>query len=255
MDFECIIITLGFFAFCGGFIDSAVGGGGLIQLPALLHAMPNHSLATLFGTNKVAALAGNISSIFTYARKIKIVWIILLPMAASAVVFSYLGAFFTAIIARELMEYVVFFILVFMAIYTFIKKDLGQTQSTIKHTTRNILLGIVLGGLIGFYDGAFGPGSGSILLFVFVRFFGFDFLNASASAKLVNLGTFSSALVFFIPNGNVLWATAGVIALFNIAGAIAGTFLSLRYGSGLIRIFFLALLVFLISRMGISIFL
>jgi len=115
-------------------------------------------------------------------------------------------------------------------------------------------LGIFFGGLIGFYDGVFGPGSGSLLLFVFVKFFGFDFLNASASAKLVNLGTFSAALIFFVPSGNVLWIVGSVVAACNIAGSLTGVFLALRYGSGFIRIFFLILLVFLIGRMGLTIF-
>jgi uncharacterized membrane protein YfcA len=90
---------------------------------------------------------------------------------------------------------------------------------------------------------------------MFVRVFGFDFLNASASAKLVNLGTFLAALVFFIPSGNVLWKIGGVVAICNIAGSVSGVFLALRYGSGFIRIFFLILLLFLIGRMGVSLFL
>ncbi len=90
--------------------------------------------------------------------------------------------------------------------------------------------------------------------FVFVKFFGFDFLNASASAKLVNLGTFSAALMFFVPSGNVLWTVGGVVAICNIAGSLTGVFLALRYGSGFIRIFFLVLLLFLIGRMGLTIF-
>ena len=120
--------------------------------------------------------------------------------------------------------------------------------------TREILLGITLGSFIGFYDGVFGPGSGSLLLFAFVKYFGFDFLNASASAKLINLGTFAAALLFFIPSGHVLWMVGGVVGICNVAGAITGVFLALRYGSGFIRVFFLILLLFLIVRMGISIF-
>jgi len=255
MDIDHIIIALGFFAFCGGLIDAAVGGGGLVQLPALLHALPNYSLATLFGTNKIAALAGNISSMFTYARKIKIVWPLLLPTMLSASIFAFLGAFSVSIIPKRIMDPVVLVILVSMATYTFLKKDLGRHQSNIKCGKKEIFLGILLGGAIGFYDGAFGPGSGSLLLFIFVRYFGFDFLNASASAKLVNLGTFSAALVFFIPSDNVLWAVGGVIAVCNIAGSITGVFLSLRYGSGFIRIFFLVLLLFLIGRMVAAILL
>ena len=124
----------------------------------------------------------------------------------------------------------------------------------IKILGKNYYFAEMIGGLIGFYDGVFGPGSGSLLLFIFVKFFGFDFLNASASAKLVNLGTFSAALMFFVPSGNVLWTIGGVVALCNMAGSLTGVFLALRYGSGFIRIFFLILLIFLIGRMGLSLF-
>lgn len=254
MDIENILIALGFFAFCGGLIDAAVGGGGLVQLPALIHALPQYSLATVFGTNKFAVLAGTLSSIFTYLKRIKIVWVLMLPTMISAFIFAFLGAMSVSFIPKELMKYIVFFLLVVMAIYTFIKKDLGHTHSYIQCSKREILLGIFFGALIGFYDGVFGPGSGSFLLFLFVKCFGFDFLNASASAKLVNLGTFSASLLFFIPAGHVLWNIGVIVAVCNIAGSILGSFLALRYGSGFIRIFFLILLVFLIGRMGVSIF-
>lgn len=252
MDYEYTLIALGFFAFCGGLIDAAVGGGGLVQVPALLHALPQYSLATVFGTNKLAVLAGNCSSIFSYTRKIKIAWKLLLPTLASAYVFALLGAFSVSLVPKALMEPVVFVVLIVMAVYTFIKKDLGRVYAQMQYGVRDVLLGALFGGLIGFYDGVFGPGSGSLLLFLFVKVFGFDFLNASASAKLVNLGTFSAALLFFIPSGNVLWAIGGLVAVCNIAGSVTGAFLALRYGSGFIRVFFLILLLFLIGRMGIS---
>lgn len=255
MQIEYAMVALGFFAFCGGMIDAAVGGGGLVQVPALLQALPQYSLSTVFGTNKLAVLAGNISSIFSYLKKIKIVWRLMLPTMASAFVFSFLGALSVSLVPKAIMEYFVFFILVAMAIYTFAKKDLGRVHSNVQCGTREVLLGIFFGGLVGFYDGVFGPGSGSLLLFIFVKYFGYDFLNASASAKLINLGTFSAALLFFIPSGHVLWAIGGWVAVCNMAGALTGTFLALRYGSGLIRILFLFLLVFLIGRMGLSILL
>jgi uncharacterized membrane protein YfcA len=254
MDLEHALIALGFFSFCGGLIDAAVGGGGLVQLPALLHALPQHSLATVFGTNKLAVLAGNFFSIFSYLKRIKIIWKLMLPTMVSAFIFAFIGALSVALIPKRLMEYIVFFVLISMAGYTFVKKDLGMASFHTHCGTREVLLGVFFGGVIGFYDGVFGPGSGSLLLFVFVRYFGFDFLNASASAKLVNLGTFSAALIFFIPSGNVLWAIGGVIALCNIAGSLTGVFLALRYGSRFIRIFFLILLTFLIGRMGLAIF-
>jgi uncharacterized membrane protein YfcA len=252
MDYEYTLVALGFFAFCGGLIDAAVGGGGLVQVPALLHALPQYSLATVFGTNKLAVLAGNLSSVLSYTKRIDIVWRLLLPTLISAFMFALLGAFSISLVPKALMEPVVLVVLIVMAVYTFIKKDLGRVHTTIRCGTKEVLLGVFFGGVIGFYDGVFGPGSGSLLLFFFVKIFGFDFLNASASAKLVNLGTFSAALLFFIPTGNVLWAIGGVVAICNIAGSLTGAFLALRYGSGFIRVFFLILLLFLIGRMGAS---
>lgn len=254
MDIEPVFIALGFFAFCGGLIDAAVGGGGLVQLPALMHALPQYSLATVFGTNKLAVLAGTFSSFFSYMQRIKIVWALLLPTMLAAFVFAFFGAMSVAYIPKALMQYAVFFLLIVMAVYTFIKKDLGKLHTQIQCGKKQIMLGIGFGALIGFYDGVFGPGSGSFLLFLFVKVFGFDFLNASASAKLVNLGTFSASLLFFIPSGHVLWMIGGMVALCNIAGSVCGTFLALRYGSGFIRIFFFILLLFLIGRMGLEIF-
>lgn len=254
MDVEHAVLALGFFAFCGGLIDAAVGGGGLVQVPALLHALPQYSLATIFGTNKLAVLAGNISSISGYLKRIKIRWNLMLPTMLAAFLFSFLGALSVSLVPKRLMEIVVFFILIVMAIYTFMEKKLGLAGKDRHFGKKDICLGVFFGSLIGFYDGVFGPGSGSLLLFIFVKVFGFDFLNASASAKLVNLGTFSAALIFFIPSGNVLWAIGGIVALCNMAGALTGVFLALRYGSSFIRVFFLILLVFLIGRMGVNIF-
>lgn len=254
MTYDTALLMLGFFAFCGGLIDAAVGGGGLVQIPALLHALPQHSITTVLGTNKLAVWAGTVSAIFRYVNKIKFVWKLLIPTMLSAFIFAFVGAMTVAHIPKQFMTYLVFFLLIIMAIYTFLKKDLGAHSTYIKCGHKDILVGIFFGGLIGFYDGVFGPGSGSFLLFLFVKVFGFDFLNASASAKIVNIGTFSSALLFFIPTGHVLWEIGLMIAVCNVMGALVGVFLALRYGSQFIRIFFLFLLVFLIIRMGLSIF-
>ncbi|EFF82023.1 hypothetical protein HMP0015_2498 [Acinetobacter haemolyticus ATCC 19194] len=251
---ETTLIILGLFAFCGGLIDAAVGGGGLVQIPALLHALPQHSIATVLGTNKLAVWAGTASSFFRYVNKVKFVWKLLIPTMLSAFVFAFIGAMSIAHIPKQFMTYSVLFLLIIMAVYTFLKKDLGAYSTNIKCGHKEIFLGIVFGGVIGFYDGIFGPGSGSFLLFLFVKVFGFDFLSASASAKVVNLGTFSAALLFFIPTGHILWEIGLIIAFCNILGSFVGVFLALHYGSQFIRIFFLILLIFLIIRMGISVF-
>lgn len=254
MMYDTTLITLGFFAICGGLIDATVGGGGLIQIPALLHALPQQSISTVFGTNKLAVWAGTFSSIFRFINKINFVWKLLIPTMISSFIFAYMGAMSVAYIPKQLMNYIVFLLLIIMAIYTFLKKDLGTHHTYVKCGKKEVLLGIFFGGLIGFYDGVFGPGSGSFLLFLFIKVFGFDFVNASASAKVVNIGTFSSALLFFIPTGHVLWKIGVLVAICNIIGSLLGVFLTLRYGSRFIRVFFLILLTFLIIRMAINMF-
>lgn len=176
----------------------------------------------------------------------------MLPMMISAFIFSFGGAFSASRVPKALMEYLVLVVLIVMAVYTFAKKDLGKTHHSTEDRKEDAALSVGFGAVIGFYDGVFGPGSGSILLFVFVKYFGFDFLNASASAKIINLGTFTAALIFFIPSGNVLWAVGGLVAVCNMAGSLSGAFLALRYGSNLVRVLFLVLLVFLIGRMAIT---
>ena len=256
VDFDLfLLISIGFFAFCGGLIDAAVGGGGLIQLPALLHAFPQHALATVFGTNKIAAISGTISSALAYFKKVRISWALILPTMFAAFIFAFLGAMSVSFIPKEPMRYLVFFLLIIMAIYTFCKKDLGQIHTTLHAGKKEIFLGMLAGAVIGYYDGIFGPGTGSFLLFMFVKVFAFDFLHASASAKLVNVATNAAAILFFVPTGHVLWMIGLTLAMCNILGSLAGTALALRYGSGFIRIFFLLLLIFLIGRMGYDLFL
>ena len=254
MEYQNILFTIGFFAFCGGLIDAAVGGGGLVQLPALMHAFPKHSLATVFGTNKIIAMAGTVSSALAYFKKVTINWKLIIPTMLAAFIFSFFGAMSVSLIPKELMRYIVFFLLIIIAIYTFAKKDLGQIHTVLQTGKKEIAIGIFFGAMIGFYDGIFGPGTGSFLLFLFVKVFAFDFLNASASAKLVNVATNIAAMFFFIPTGHVIWTAAAILAVCNILGAMTGTALALRYGSGFIRIFFLFLLVFLIGRMGYDLF-
>ena len=254
MEYQSILFTIGFFAFCGGLIDAAVGGGGLVQLPALMHAFPKHSLATVFRTNKIIAITDTVSSALAFFNNVTINLKLIIPTMLAAFIFSFFGAMSVSLIPKELMRYIVFFLLIIIAIYTFAKKDLGQIHTVLQTGKKEIAIGIFFGAVIGFYDGIFGPGTGSFLLFLFVKVFAFDFLNASASAKLVNVATNIAAMFFFIPTGHVIWTAAVILAVCNILGAMTGTALALRYGSGFIRIFFLFLLVFLIGRMGYDLF-
>ncbi|MPN13692.1 putative membrane transporter protein YfcA [bioreactor metagenome] len=139
-------------------------------------------------------------------------------------------------------------LLIFAAAYTLWKKDFGQLHRPAHSGHRELLYAVLLGGVIGFYDGFFGPGTGSFLIFLFIRFFGFDFLHASAGAKVVNVATNVAALAFFVPAGHLLLGLAVGMALANVAGSATGTWLALRHGSGFIRIVFLLVVGVLIAR-------
>jgi uncharacterized membrane protein YfcA len=227
-------------AFLAGAIDAVVGGGGLIQIPALFAVHPGESPATLFGTNKCASVVGTSNAAWRYARRVAMPWRTILPAAAAAFAFSYVGAAAVAWLPKDAVRPLILGLLVFAAVYTLKRKDFGQSHAPAHSGHRELLYAALLGGAIGFYDGFFGPGTGSFLIFLFVRFFGFDFLHASAAAKVVNVATNLAAIAYFLPAGYVLPLLAAVMAAANVAGSVIGTRLALRHGSGFIRQVFLA---------------
>jgi hypothetical protein len=226
-------------AFAAGLIDAVVGGGGLIQIPALFSILPQAQPATIFGTNKLASIFGTASAALRYARRIDVPWRAALPAALSAFILSYFGAMTVALLPKEWLRPLVLVLLVIVTIYTYVRKDLGARDQGRHHGRRDMLLALLFGGVVGFYDGFFGPGTGSFLVFMFVRLFGLDFLRASVSAKIVNAATNLSALLFFGANGHVLVAIGLVMALFNIGGAQVGSHLAIRHGAGFVRRAFL----------------
>ncbi|MBU1364097.1 MAG: TSUP family transporter [Gammaproteobacteria bacterium] len=240
-------------AFFAGMVDAVVGGGGLIQIPVLLSAFPQTAIPTLFGTNKVASIAGTGASLWSYARAVRIPWRLVLPATAAALLGAWLGAAVVAWIPREAMRPLVVVMMLAVAIYTFLRKNLGQEET---HEARpgDIWRGALFGLVIGFYDGFFGPGTGSFLIFGFVRVFGLDFIRASASAKVVNFATNLSAIGFFASHGPILWAVGLTMAACNLAGAYVGTHLALKHGAGFIRKAFLGVVSVLIVKQLVEIF-
>ena len=235
-------------ALLAGAIDAVVGGGGLIQIPALFAVHPGEPAATLFGTNKCASVVGTANATWRYARRVSMPWRTILPAAAAAFAFSYAGAAAVAWLPKDAVRPLILALLVFAAVYTLKRKDFGQAHAPAHAGHRELIYATLLGGVIGFYDGFFGPGTGSFLIFLFVRFFGFDFLHASAGAKVVNVATNLAALAYFVPNGYWLPLLAAAMAAANLGGSMAGTWLALRYGSGLIRRIFLLVVGVLIVR-------
>lgn len=235
-------------ALFAGFIDAVVGGGGLIQVPALFTALPGELPATIFGTNKLSSIFGTSSAAWRYARRVEMPWRATLPAALAAFGCSYLGAMAVAWLPRDLLRPLILVLLVGAAVYTFWRKDFGALHRPCCVAGRGFAVALAIGGAIGFYDGFFGPGAGSFLIFLFIRFFGFDFLHASASAKIVNVATNFAALCYFAPNGYLLPVLGIAMAVFNIFGSMAGTHLSLRHGSGFVRKVFLLVVGVLIVK-------
>lgn len=238
-------------ALLAGFVDAVAGGGGLIQVPALFAALPKESPATLFGTNKLASIFGTSHAARRYLREVDMNWAIAIPIALSAFVFSFAGAAVVAWLPKEVVRPLVLVLLVAVAIYTWLRPDFGRQQSKPPVAARHVLpVAILAGALLGFYDGFFGPGAGSFMIFAFVRLFGMDFLHASATAKIVNAATNAGAILLFAPTGHMLWALGLGMALCNIAGAQVGSRLAIRHGSGFVRVVFLTMTTLLIAKIG-----
>lgn len=251
---SAVLVSLALAALAAGMIDAVVGGGGLIQIPALFTALPGESAASLFGTNKFSSVFGTSNAAWRYASRVRMPWRTTLPAAIAAFVFSYLGAMAVAWLPREVLRPMILILLVGAAAYTFRYKDFGAVHRP-QHAGRiEFSYALIAGGIIGFYDGFFGPGTGSFLIFLFIRFFGFDFLHASAAAKVVNVATNLAALAYFVPNGYLLPAIAVLMAVFNVLGSLAGSHLALRYGSGFVRQIFLLVVSALILRFAYDTF-
>lgn len=233
------LAILAFASLFAGFIDSVVGGGGLIQIPAIFSVLPKELPATLFGTNKIASVFGTSNAAWRYARQVAMPWRTTLPAALAAFACSYLGAMSIAWLPREILRPMILILLIGAAAYTFWRKDFGTIHAPLQRGRREFFLALIVGSVIGFYDGFFGPGTGSFLIFLFVRFFGFDFLHASAAAKIVNVATNLAAIGYFVPNGYYIPLLAAIMATANVGGSFIGTHLALRHGSGFVRQIFL----------------
>lgn len=243
-------VVLGCAAFMAGLVDAVVGGGGLIQLPALFSVMSRELPATLLGTSKLASVFGTTTAAVNYARRVRVAWSAAAPAAAAAFVLSFAGAYTVTRVPADFVRALLPLILLAVAIYTFRKKDLGSVHAPAHSGMNERLAAIAMGAVIGFYDGFFGPGTGSFLIFLYVRFFGFDFLSASAAAKVVNVACNVSALLWFGYSGHLLWQLGLVMGVCGIVGSLVGTRLALKHGSGFVRKLFLVVVGLLIVKTG-----
>lgn len=248
------LLALAALSFTAGFIDSVVGGGGLIQIPALLIAMPSEPLPTLLGTNKIAALSGTSVAAVQYSKRIKFDYRILLIISVFAFVASFCGAKAVSFINTDTLKPLILVILILIAVYTFIKKDLGSVQTKELTLNKQLIYGSLIGIIVGFYDGFFGPGTGSFFVLGFVVILGFEFVKASAYSKVINCMTNLSALIVFLREGNYLLPIAILMAVCNITGNVIGSRIALKRGNGFVRIIFLLIVSLMILRYGYDIY-
>jgi uncharacterized membrane protein YfcA len=233
-----------------GFVDAMAGGGGLIQLPALIVGLPNKELPLILGTNKVPSIFGTTAAARNYFKNIKPDIPLTLSMMGPAFIGSMGGASLAAAVPKDFFKPFIVFLLVAVAIYTWVKPELGMNEN-LKYTHKKRLVIVALIGLlIGFYDGIFGPGTGTFLVFFLVSGIGYAFLKASGTAKLVNISTNAGAILSFQFTGHIWWQLGLLLAFANVTGAIIGSRLAIKGGSPLVRKVFLVVTFLLITRVA-----
>jgi uncharacterized membrane protein YfcA len=241
-------------SFFAGFIDSIAGGGGLIQLPALLIGLPKSETAEVLGTNKLSAVFGTTTAAALYRKQIKPDPKVLIAMGVPAFLGSAGGAVLASKIPTSSMRPMVLVLLIIVAVYTWFKPDLGKFENLRHLPKRRVQIAAFAGVVIGFYDGIFGPGTGSFLMLILVASLGYAFITASAIAKVVNVATNVGAIMVFGVNGAVLWQIGIILGIANISGAVIGARLAIKGGSTLVRKVFLIVTVALIVKVGIATF-
>jgi len=248
------MILLAIVSFVAGFIDAVVGGGGLILTPFMLINFPRLELPVIFGTNKISGFCGTALAVGNYARRVKYNFKLLSIFSVLALLAAFGGAQVVNLIPTNSLKPFLLIVLIIIAVYTFFKKDLGDHPTKQLPFIKQAIYGGAFSILIGFYDGFFGPGTGSFLILVFVVVLGFDFLNASAYAKFINCITNIGALLVFISKGQFILPMAIIMAIFNMAGSYFGSSMALTKGNGFIRKIFLVIVTLMIARYGWEVF-
>lgn len=241
-----LIVVAGFAA---GWIDAVVGGGGLLQLPALL-LVPGITPLQALATNKMGSIFGTTTSAVTFYRRVKPDLTTALPMAIIALAGSFGGAILAAQLPSSVFKPIIVVALVAVAIFTAVKPNIGGLTALRHEGRRHYVMACLIGGIIGFYDGLIGPGTGSFLIIALVSAMGYAFLEASAKAKIVNMATNVGALLFFLPNGSLLWGLGLILGGANMAGGYLGARTAVKQGSGFIRVVFLIVVGALIIKLG-----
>lgn len=249
-----ILILLCLAAFVAGFIDAIVGGGGLIQTPVGLILLPNLPVATVVGTLKVPAFSGTSFAAYQYIKKVDMNWKLLAIMMVLAFPSAFLGSTLLTYVSNDFMKPLLLVVLSFLVIYTYAQKNFGQHIVKTHSARTQVFYAVMISFIVGFYDGFIGPGTGSFLVLAFIALMGFDFLHASANAKMVNLATNFGSICLFMLKGKIIWAVAIPMALCNAFGGWVGAKLAISKGNKFIRIFFLVVVIGTLIRFAYDVF-
>ncbi len=249
------IILLCIAAFTAGLVDAVVGGGGLIQMPVALVLLPYYPVATVIGSLKFPSFSGTGFAVYQYIKKVKLNWKLLSMMMAIAFCSAYAGSKLLTMVHNDFMKPILLIVLIGVAIYTYSKKNFGQHVIKNHSSKTQILLAILISVVIGFYDGFIGPGAGSFLILAFITLLGFDFLHASATAKMVNLATNAGSIILFMLKGSIIWSIALPMAASNALGGMIGARMAIKKGNQFIRIFFLIVIIGTLIRFAYDVFL
>ena len=254
MHFTTDLLLLCSVAFVAGFVDAIIGGGGLIQTPTALVALPQYPVATVIGTLKIPAISGTSLASIQYASKVRLNIRMLGLMMLLASVAAFGGSALLTVINNNFMKPFILVVLVLVAIYTFSNKAFGVHAEKAHAAHHQWIFCIAISIVLGFYDGFIGPGAGSFLVLAFVGFLGFDFLKASAYAKFVNLSTNFGSICFFALKGKIIYSVALPMAVCNALGGFLGARLAILKGNRFIRIFFLVIVCITILRFAYDVF-
>jgi hypothetical protein len=251
---DSVLLFLCIAAFFAGFVDAIVGGGGLIQTPMGLILLPNFPVATIIGTLKIPSFSGTFFAAFQYLKKMEMNWKLLISMMLLAVPSAFLGSTLLVYVSNDFMKPLLLVVLSLLFIYTYVKKSFGQQADKSHSTRQQIFYAVLISFFIGFYDGFIGPGTGSFLVLAFVTILGFDFLQASANAKMVNLATNFGSICLFMIKGKIILLIAIPMAVCNALGGFIGAKLAIKKGNTFIRIFFLIVVLGTLIRFAFDVF-
>ena len=238
-------------AFVAGWVDAVVGGGGLIQLPALLIGLPSSTPpAAILGTNKISSFCGTATSSLTYALRIPLDWRTVMPLVVASAIGSAVGASLARLLPRDAFTPIVLLALIGVGLYVWRRPQLGMVSVRKYAGRRHYGLTVLIGLVVGAYDGFLGPGTGSFFVILLVAVIGYGFLEASATAKIANLVTNLSAIVVFGLSGSVLWTLGLMMGAANLVGGYIGARTAISRGNSFVRKVFLVVLTALIIKLA-----